>query len=65
MKLNKASDSTSKAVKELTKSFGTNTGGVIAIDNHGGMGITHNTPSMPVSYISSKDEKNMTFLSMT
>ena len=65
MKANKASDCTSKAVKELTKSFGTNTGGVIAIDNHGGMGIAHNTPCMPVSYISSKDEKNMTFLSMT
>ena len=52
MKTKNASICSRKAIKELTKIFGTNTGGVIAIDRHGRLGIAHNTPYMPVSFVS-------------
>jgi L-asparaginase / beta-aspartyl-peptidase len=64
MKARDAIYSSRKAIRELTRKFGANTGGIIAVDAHGRFGISHNTPSMPVSWISSEDQKLMTLLSM-
>jgi beta-aspartyl-peptidase (threonine type) len=64
MKTKNASNCSRQAIKELTNIFGANTGGIIAIDKHGRLGIAQNTHSMPVSFLSNKDERNMTFLSM-
>jgi L-asparaginase / beta-aspartyl-peptidase len=64
MKARDAIYSSREAIGELTRIFGANTGGIIAVDPHGEFGISHNTPSMPISWISSKDQKLMTFLSV-
>jgi isoaspartyl peptidase/L-asparaginase-like protein (Ntn-hydrolase superfamily) len=41
----------------LTKRFGHNTGGMIAVDHKGKFGIACNTKSMPTALITGKDEK--------
>lgn len=46
-----------KSINLLTRRFGMNTGGIITVDSNGGFGIAHNTISMPVALINSKDEK--------
>jgi beta-aspartyl-peptidase (threonine type) len=51
------SQSAKKAIEVLTKKFGANTGGIIAVDTKGRFGMSMNTGSMPVAMKSSKDEK--------
>ena len=64
MKHNNASLSSTKSISLLTKIFGKNTGGIITIDKQGEFGISHNSESMPVALINSKDEKIRSYLSI-
>ena len=64
MKHNNASLSSTKSISLLTKIFGKNTGGIITIDKQGEFGISHNSESMPVALINSKDEKIRLYLSI-
>lgn len=57
MKKCSPSQSAKKAIGILTKKFGANTGGIIAVDTKGRFGMSTNTGSMPVAMKSSKDEK--------
>lgn len=51
-----------KSIELLTRRFGKNTGGIITVDPNGRFGIAHNTRSMPVALISSKDKRiNISF----
>ncbi|MGE5633655.1 MAG: isoaspartyl peptidase/L-asparaginase family protein [Deltaproteobacteria bacterium] len=63
MKEKNASFASKKSISLLTKRFGKNTGGIITIDRNGNFGISHNSESMPVSLINSKDEKMKLYLS--
>lgn len=62
MKHNSASLSSTKSISLLTKLFGKNTGGIITIDRRGDFGISHNSETMPVALINSKDEKMRLYL---
>jgi isoaspartyl peptidase/L-asparaginase-like protein (Ntn-hydrolase superfamily) len=53
-----ASKSAKNAIGLLTKSFGANTGGIIAIDTKGRFGVSANTGLMPVAMKSSTDDDN-------
>ena len=52
-----ASVPSNKSISLLTKKFGKNSGGIITIDKNGDFGISHNSESMPIAFISSKDKK--------
>jgi L-asparaginase / beta-aspartyl-peptidase len=51
---NTASEATKKAINLLTKKFGSNSGGIIAVDTKGRFGMSINTESMPIAIKSSK-----------
>ena len=57
MQFKNASVSSKKSISLLTKQFGKNTGGLIAVDTKGNFGIAYNTNQMPIALIDSKDEK--------
>jgi L-asparaginase / beta-aspartyl-peptidase len=63
MKGRNASFASKKSISLLTKRFGKNTGGIITIDRNRNFGISHNSESMPVALINSKDEKMKLYLS--
>jgi isoaspartyl peptidase/L-asparaginase-like protein (Ntn-hydrolase superfamily) len=63
MKEKSASFASKKSISLLTKRFGKNTGGIITIDRKGNFGISHNSESMPVALINSKDEKMKLYFS--
>lgn len=63
MKVKSASFASKKSISLLTKRFGKNTGGIITIDRNGNFGISHNSESMPVALINSKDEKMKLYFS--
>jgi L-asparaginase / beta-aspartyl-peptidase len=64
MKYHNASSSSIKSISLLTKIFGKNTGGIITIDRKGNFGISHNSGSMPVALMHSKDEKIKSYLAI-
>ena len=49
--------SSKKSVDMLTKRFGKNTGGIIAVDTKGRFGIASNTKSMSTALITNKNQK--------
>jgi isoaspartyl peptidase/L-asparaginase-like protein (Ntn-hydrolase superfamily) len=57
MQSNNAHLSSKRSIDLLTKRFGHNTGGMIAVDHNGKFGIACNTKSMPTALITGKDEK--------
>jgi beta-aspartyl-peptidase (threonine type) len=57
MQSNNAHLSSKRSIDLLTKRFGHNTGGMIAVDHKGKFGIACNTKSMPTALITGKDEK--------
>ena len=63
MKEKSASFASKKSISLLTKRFGKNTGGIITIDRKGNFGISHNSESMPVALINSKDGKMKLYVS--
>ncbi len=63
MKEKNASFASKKSISLLTKRFGKNTGGIITIDRNRNFGISHNSESMPVALINSKDEKMKLYFS--
>lgn len=64
MQSNNALLSSKRSITLLTKRFGKNTGGIIAVDRRGRFGVAYNTHSMTVASITSKDEKvNIAFKS--
>jgi L-asparaginase / beta-aspartyl-peptidase len=65
MKKNDASFTSKKSISLLTKRFGKNTGGIITIDRNGNFGYSHNSKTMPVALINSKDEKIRSFLNIS
>jgi isoaspartyl peptidase/L-asparaginase-like protein (Ntn-hydrolase superfamily) len=54
---NSARLSSEKSVDTLTKGFGKNTGGIIAVDTKGRFGIVCNTKSMSTALITNKNQK--------
>lgn len=54
---NSARLSSKKSVDMLTKRFGKNTGGIIAVDIKGRFGIAYNTRSMSTALITNKNQK--------
>jgi beta-aspartyl-peptidase (threonine type) len=56
MKRHNPSQSTRKAIDLLTNRFGSNSGGIIAVDAKGKFGLSMNTRSMPVAMKNSKDK---------
>ena len=42
------------AIELLTKKFGKNTGGIIAVDKYGHFGMETNTRSMPIALFTNK-----------
>jgi beta-aspartyl-peptidase (threonine type) len=57
MKSNNAQLSSKRSIDLLTRRFGKNTGGIIAVDHKARFGIACNTKSMPTALITKKDEK--------
>jgi beta-aspartyl-peptidase (threonine type) len=49
-----ATTSAKKAMELLTKKFGKNTGGIIAVDKYGQFGMEMNTQSMPIALFTNK-----------
>jgi isoaspartyl peptidase/L-asparaginase-like protein (Ntn-hydrolase superfamily) len=54
---NNAQLSSKRSIDLLTRRFGKNTGGIIAVDHKARLGIACNTKSMPTALITKKDEK--------
>jgi isoaspartyl peptidase/L-asparaginase-like protein (Ntn-hydrolase superfamily) len=50
--------SSKRAIELLTKKFGKNTGGVIAVDKYGQFGMETNTRSMPIALFTNKTGNN-------
>jgi isoaspartyl peptidase/L-asparaginase-like protein (Ntn-hydrolase superfamily) len=46
--------SSKRAIELLTKKFGKNTGGIIAVDKYGQFGMETNTRSMPIALFTNK-----------
>src|SRR5919198_1483037 len=53
-----AMTSSKRAIELLTKKFGKNTGGIIAVDKYGQFGMDNNTQSMPIALFTNKAGKN-------
>jgi isoaspartyl peptidase/L-asparaginase-like protein (Ntn-hydrolase superfamily) len=46
--------SSKRTIELLTRKFGKNTGGIIAVDKYGGFGMEINTQSMPIALFTNK-----------
>ena len=53
-----AMTSSKRAIELLTKKFGKNTGGIIAVDKYGQFGMDTNSQSMPIALFTNKAGKN-------